>query len=331
MKILIVRFSSIGDVVLTTPVVRAVKKQIPDSTVHFLTKENFKSVLANNPYIDKLITIRRSTNEVLAELRAEKYDYIIDLHRNTRTLGLKLKLGRKSYAFPKLNFKKWVLVNFKSDSMPKQHVVDRYFEAVRKLGVMNDHGPCDFFLSEAESIDTQAVFGLEKKTYISIAIGAQFATKRMPFIKLEEIVRKIDTPIVLVGGPTDTKLAEMLVERFPLRTIINACGTFSLPESASIVKQSKVLLSNDTGMMHIASCFETPTVSVWGNTVPALGMYPYFPTKKELFSIHEVNGLSCRPCSKIGFQECPKRHFNCMQLQDSEQIAQDVQRKYDQS
>jgi ADP-heptose:LPS heptosyltransferase len=104
----------------------------------------------------------------------------------------------------------------------------------------------------------------------------------------------------------------------------NACGSFTLQQSASIVQQSKVLLTNDTGLMHIASCFEVPVVSVWGNTVPVLGMYPYYPQKRSLFSIHEVTNLNCRPCSKIGFKECPKGHFNCMKLQDSKRIASDV-------
>ncbi|MEN9440479.1 MAG: hypothetical protein RLZ33_555 [Bacteroidota bacterium] len=326
MKILVVRFSSIGDVVLTTPVVRALKNQL-NCELHFITKKPFKGILENNPSIDKIYTIEKSIKEVISELKAEKYDYVIDLHKNVRTLSLKRKLGCKSYSFPKLNIEKWLLVNFKRASMPDKHIVDRYFETVKPLGVPNDSLPCDFFIRAEDEVNTSELFDLVPKSYVTIAIGAQFATKRMPFNKLEEIIQKIQKPIVLVGGPTDKALAEKLVDHCAGKTIYSACGNFNLAQSASIVKQSAVLLTNDTGMMHIASCFEIPTVSVWGNTVPELGMYPYFPKAKENFSIHEVKGLKCRPCSKIGFNECPKKHFNCMQLQDETAIAQDVNKR----
>jgi ADP-heptose:LPS heptosyltransferase len=323
-KILVIRFSSIGDVVLTTPIVRALKQQVPAAEIHFITKKSFKDVLENNPNIDKLYTIEKSISEVLSQLKNEKYDYIIDLHKNTRTLSLKLKLRRPSFTFPKLNFEKWLLVNSKRKAMPNNHVVDRYFKAVEKLGVQNDGKPCDFFIHPSDELEMSANFRLQSKDYISIAIGAQFATKRIPLKKLQEIITLLNQPIILIGGPTDKEFADQIILLFPDKNIQSACGKYTLAQSASIVKQSAVLLTNDTGMMHIASCFEVPTVSVWGNTVPELGMYPYFPLHKELYSIHEVSDLKCRPCSKIGFQECPKKHFNCMNLQDSEVIAKDL-------
>lgn len=327
MKILVIRFSSIGDVVLTTPIIRVLKKQIPNSEIHFITKKTFRGILEHNPNIDRLYTIERSINEVLSDLKKENYDYLIDLHKNTRTLSLKLKLRRPSFSFPKLNFEKWILVNFKRKSMPKIHVVDRYFNTVEKLGVKNDLLPCDFYIQPSDEVSIEQHFGFLPKHYVTIAIGAQFVTKRMPFTKLKEIIDQIELPIVLIGGPTDSELANKLLSTFTGRKIFSACGSFSLAQSASIVKQSSALLTNDTGMMHIASCFEIPTVSVWGNTVPELGMYPYFPVKKNLFSIHEVQSLSCRPCSKIGFKECPKKHFNCMNQQRSDEIALDLKLK----
>jgi len=323
MKVLVVRFSSIGDVVLTTPVVRALKNQL-NCELHFITKKAFKGILENNPNVDKIYTIEKSINEVISELKTEKYDYVIDLHKNVRTFALKRKLGCKSYSFPKLNLEKWLLVNFKRAAMPEKHVVDRYFETVKPLGVVNDNLPCDYFIQTQDEINISEVFDLAPKSYVTIAIGAQFATKRMPFSKLEGIIQKIQKPIILVGGPTDKELAHRLVERFSGKALYSACGNFNLSQSASIVQRSAVLLTNDTGMMHIASCFEIPTVSVWGNTVPELGMYPYFPKANDNYSIHEVKGLKCRPCSKIGFKECPKKHFNCMQLQDETAIAQDI-------
>jgi ADP-heptose:LPS heptosyltransferase len=327
-KLLVIRFSSIGDIVLTTPILRALKNQIQDVEIHYLTKKSFTGLLDQNPFIDQLITIDQHIDEVVPRLKNENYDYIIDLHKNARTLSLRKKLGKKALTFPKLNLEKWLLVNFKWNKMPKIHIVDRYFEAVKSLGVKNEQHLCDFYIAPKDEIDIHSAFGFETGNYISFAIGAQFATKRLPVPKIVEILSLIDAPIVLVGGPTDRENAQEIINSLPERKIISACGAYNIGQSASIVKQSTVLLTHDTGLMHIATCFKVPIVSVWGNTVPDLGMFPYYPQNPELFSIHEVKDLKCRPCSKIGFKECPKKHFNCMQLQQSDKIAADLRERF---
>lgn len=326
MKILVIRFSSIGDIVLTTPVLRALKLQRPDIEVHYLTKKGFTSILNANPYIDKLITFDKHYKEKLSDLKKEEYDHVIDLHNNFRTLKLKMALGRPSTSFPKLNVRKWMLVRFKKVKMPELHVVERYFKAVATLGVENDNGACEFYLKEQDKVDTISSFVLHPKQYITVAVGAQYATKRMSAEKIIEVLQKISIPAVLCGGPMDREFADEIIAALPGMKIENACGGYTLGQSASIVAQSAALLTNDTGLMHIATCFQVPIVSVWGNTVPELGMYPYYPNNKELFTIQEVKDLSCRPCSKIGYQKCPKGHFNCMVLQNSEAIANDLKR-----
>jgi len=324
MKILIVRFSSIGDVVLTTPVVRCVKQQL-NAEVHFITKKSFVPVLENNPYIDRIITIEKSIDEVLIDLRKEKYDVVVDLHNNVRTLNLKRKLGATSYSFPKKNVAKFLLTTFKIDRMPKLHVVDRYFSAVQELGVVNDQKPCDFILTEKDNVNL-AEYSLESKHFIAVAMGAQYATKQMPVQLMKDVLEKVDLPIVLLGGPMDSERSSALKNELKSKYIIDFCGKLNLRQSAFLTSKAKVLFTGDTGLMHIASCFETPIVSVWGNTVPEFGMYPYAPEKKENYSIHEVNNLSCRPCSKIGYQECPKKHFRCMKEQDAEEIVSSLNR-----
>lgn len=326
MKILVIRFSSIGDIVLTTPVLRALKLQRPDIEVHYLTKKGFTPILNANPYIDKLITFDKHYKEKLSDLKKEEYDHVIDLHNNFRTLKLKMALGRPSTSFPKLNVRKWMLVRFKKVKMPELHVVERYFKAVATLGVENDNGACEFYLTEQDKVDTMSSFVLHPKQYITVAVGAQYATKRMSAEKIIEVLQKISIPAVLCGGPMDREFADEIIAALPGMKIENACGGYTLGQSASIVAQSAALLTNDTGLMHIATCFQVPIVSVWGNTVPELGMYPYYPNNKELFTIQEVKDLSCRPCSKIGYQKCPKGHFNCMVLQNSEAIANDLKR-----
>jgi heptosyltransferase-2 len=321
MKVLVVRFSSIGDIVLTTPVVRCVKHQIQNVEVHYLTKSAFKIILEKNPNIDKLWTINNSIKEVVALLKAEKYDYIIDLHNNVRTLSLKLKLGVKSFSFNKLNFQKWQLVRFKKEIKYQGHIVDRYMETVKKLGVKNDQQLCDYFIPQEDEIGLR-VYGLEPKTYLAVALGAQFETKQMPTSKLIEVLKETNLPIVLLGGKQDSTRADEISSVIPC---IDFTGKVNLNTSAYIVKNAAVLLTNDTGLMHISSCFpDVKIVSVWGNTVPELGMYPYRPKLEKSYSIHEVKGLSCRPCSKIGFHNCPKGHFNCMMLQNVKEISAEI-------
>lgn len=321
MKLLVVRFSSIGDIVLTTPVVRAISEQLKDVEIHYLTKKKFKTLLDGNEYITKIYTIESSIDEILPALKNENYTAIIDLHNNVRTLALKKKLGVKAHVFPKLNLKKWLLVKMNINKMPDLHVVDRYFKAVEPLGVKNNGAQCTLALLD-ETVDVKSELGVETGNYLTFAIGAQFETKRMPYELLKNIVSGIDERIVLIGGETDIVLASKLMELN--QGLVNAVGKYTIKQSASIVAQSKKLLTNDTGMMHIATCFNVPIVSVWGNTVPELGMYPYYPNKPELYSIHQVDGLSCRPCSKIGFKECPKGHFRCMMDQNIEEIIKDL-------
>jgi len=320
-KVLVVRFSSIGDIVLTTPVLRGLKEQIENIEIHYLTKKQFAPILQENPRIDKIYTIDNHIDELVDDLKKEKYAIIIDLHNNLRTKSLKFKLRRPSKSINKLNWKKWLFVQLKINTMPRKHIVDRYFETVASLGVKNDQKPCEYFISENDEVNVTEKLGVLPNEFVAIAIGAQFKTKKMPKELLVKIISKLKEPVVLMGGAMDADLAKELIA-LPSNAIIkNACGGFNLSESASIVKQSKRLITNDTGMMHIATCFSVQIDSVWGNTVPDLGMYPYYPNAKDKFSIHEVKGLNCRPCSKIGFQDCPKKHFDCMKKQNVQEIV----------
>lgn len=338
MKILVVRFSSIGDIVLTASVVRCLKEQLPKSEIHFLTKSSFRSVVEHNPNIDKVITIDSSIKEVTPDLKKERYDHVVDLHNNLRTRSLAFRLRRPTTRFPKLNWKKWKLVKFKKNAMPDVHIVDRYFEAVKSLSVKSDGKKGDFAIPDSEVVDVKTAFDshfdsaqcptqasgvpVESGKFISLVIGAKFKTKQLPEEKLIELIDKIELPIVLIGGPDDRELGIRLVELSSKESLINSCGDFSILGSASILKQSKSVITNDTGMMHIAACFDVPIVSIWGNTVPELGMYPYRPEEESSFSIHEVKGLDCRPCSKIGYESCPKGHFDCMMKQEVDGILE---------
>ena len=324
MKILITRFSSIGDIVLTFPILRCLKTQVPSSEIHYATKIQFKELVTASEYIDRQYFLENSLKDLIKELRKENYDVIIDLHNNLRTHQISSALGLKTLSFQKLNFKKWLLVNLKVNKMPNLHLVDRYFQAVKTLGVVNDAKSNTFFISTENEIEIKKQFNLSPKSYIAVVIGAQFATKRIPLYKLIEILSGINYPMVLIGGKTDKNVADELCKNLVEKEIYSACGDFNILQSASIVKQSKGVLTNDTGMMHIASCFSLPITTVWGNTSSAFGMSVYNPENNpEIFNF-EVQDLACRPCSKIGFQRCPKGHFKCMALQDSLLISQQI-------
>ncbi len=312
MKILIIRFSSIGDIVLTTPVIRCLKQQVEGVEVHYLTKKAFNSLLANNPYIDKIHLLNDKISETVSELEEEKFDYIIDLHNNLRTRLIKLRLNVKAKSFDKLNLKKFLLVNFKINTLPTKHIVDRYLETVSFLGVKNDGQGLDYFFNQEH--DLTSLLPVSYRQYIGLVIGAQHATKRLPVSKLIEICRKLNQPVVLLGGKDDSERGEEICLKSG-NLVFNGCGKFSLDESAFLVKNAQQIISHDTGLMHIAAAFDKKIISVWGNTVPEFGMYPYMVTEQKIM---EVKGLKCRPCSKIGYEKCPLGHFKCMNDQDVE-------------
>ncbi len=320
MKFLIIRFSSIGDIVLTTPVIRCLRHQVPDAEIHYLTKFSFHKVISSNPYVDKFYYLNNDWDLLLHELKEEQYDFIIDLHHNIRTLKLKKTLKVKSFSFNKLNIRKWLLTNFKINRMPAVHIVDRYLETVKSFGVKNDGKGLDYFIPKTEEIKQDDLPHAHHLGYIGLVIGAAHATKRLPLQKLKELCSLLDHPIVLLGGTEDRATGEQIASVDNIK-IYNACGKFSINESADIVRKAKLIITHDTGLMHIAAAFKKPIISIWGNTVPSFGMEPYYGNHPITNSLFQVSGLRCRPCSKIGHDTCPKKHFKCMELQQVGQIA----------
>ena len=341
MKFLIIRFSSIGDIVLTTPVIRCLKKQVVTAEVHYLTKSSFRPILEANPYIDKIHCLGGAGGSgddltaVIDALRMEDFDYVIDLHHNLRTWKVKKRLGKKAFSFSKLNIEKWWYTNFKWNRMPDRHIVDRYLDTLASFGIKNDGAGLDYFIPAGDELQPQDIPTSHQAGYVGLVIGAALATKKLPFHKLKEICEQARHPIILLGGPEDAETAEQLAAIDPIK-IYNACGKFNLNESAALVRQARLIVTHDTGLMHIAAAFKRPILSVWGNTVPEFGMYPYYGEnymhnygqgRKEgvlPYEEMEVKGLSCRPCSKIGYKKCPKGHFKCMELQPVDRILQAI-------
>jgi ADP-heptose:LPS heptosyltransferase len=320
MKFLIIRFSSIGDIVLTTPVIRCLRQQIATAEVHYLTKSAFAPILIANPHVDKVHVLENDLAPVLAALRQEDFDYVVDLHHNLRTLRVKRRLGKQSFSFDKLNIEKWLYTAFKWNRLPAKHIVDRYLETVSGFGVRNDGAGLDYFIPPSELVNEKDIPTSHQAGYIGLVIGAALATKRLPLHKLKEFCTRLEHPIILLGGAEDAATGNVLSAIDPIK-IYNSCGRFSLNESADLVRRAKLIVSHDTGLMHIAAAFKKPVISVWGNTVPDFGMYPYYGATPVAGEFMEVQGLSCRPCSKIGYKKCPRGHFKCMEGQSMGRIV----------
>lgn len=315
MKILIIRLSSIGDIVLTTPVMRCIKNIHPQAQIHYVCKSAFMPILQPNPYID---TLHEYKPDNIRELQNEHFDYIIDLQNNHRSRTLCRQLHCPTRHLNKLNIRKWLLVHFKINTLPPVHIVDRYLDTARILpfAIENDQQGLDFFLTEDDYNCTQ---NLQKNSFLAIAIGSQHYTKEIPIQKIVNICNSTSGHIVLLGGKTDINKAQSIIQQVH-KPITNLCGLLSIRESAAVIQHAAFLITGDTGLMHIGAALHTTVISVWGNTTPLFGMYPYMPQQPEKYYIIENKHLHCRPCSKLGYAHCPKKHFKCMNFINEQEI-----------
>lgn len=318
-KFLVIRLSSIGDIILTTPVIRCLKNQVNKSEIHFLVKKQFLPVISSNPYIDKIHCYEQDLSSLLKTLKKEHFDYIIDLHANIRSFIIKTKIRAYSFTVNKINLRKFLMVRFKLNLLPDIHIVDRYLETVRSLGIKNDVKGLDYFIPLEDEVSTDSLPPAFRNGYIAVVIGGKHATKQIPSDSLIMLCKLIGQPVILLGGQDD-RIAGEKIARSAGGDILNACGNYNINQSAFIVANSSLVITNDTGLMHAAAAFHKIILSVWGNTIPEFGMSPYMPD--PLSRIFEVKGLYCRPCSKIGYKKCPQRHFRCMLDQDIKKIAE---------
>ncbi len=319
MKILIIRFSSLGDIVLTTPIPRLLKKKFPNSEIHFITKTSYFDVYINNENIDKLIEFNDNLLEITKKLKKENYDFIIDLHNNIRSRIIKFSLNKKAITYKKQFLKRWIYTNLKL-YFKINHIVDSYIDTLSHFGIENDGLGLDFYLSQ-RSLNKIGKSIFENKKMTALVVGAKHYTKILPLNKLIELCDKINGPIALIGGKSEKKIGKELENFFNHSTndeiilklnqrtkIFNFCGILSIEESAALMKYCDKVYTHDTGFMHIAAALKKEVISIYGSTNPDMGFYPY-GTK---FSVIENKKISCRPCTKIGYSKCPINHFKCL-------------------
>ncbi|HQW86732.1 MAG TPA: glycosyltransferase family 9 protein, partial [Flavobacteriales bacterium] len=318
MKVLVLRFSSIGDIVLTSPVLRCVKQQVPGAEVHVATKSAFADLLRFNPHVDQVHELGDDLEGLIRQLKAERFDRVIDLHHNLRTARIKRALGVPARSFNKLNVEKWLLVNLRIDRLPRVHIVDRYLATAADLGVKNDGLGLELHIPTERRVALDILPAGHRHGYTALAIGAAHATKRLPPHKLVALAKAIEGPIVLIGSEGDSAVARAIGDAVGAR-VYDATGRFDLLGSASLIGSAHSVIAHDSGAMHIACAFAKvpagspvlgdlagsgstagsppssgdPTevqgdpaevravVSIWGNTVPQFGMGPYIPQHPE--------------------------------------------------
>ncbi|OCX54878.1 glycosyl transferase [Mucilaginibacter sp. PPCGB 2223] len=304
-----------GDIIYTTPVVRCLKQQLPGVEVHFLTKPAFQYIYDGNPYLDKLHLLKPSLGETIAGIKAEKFDYIIDLHNNLRTAIIKFRTGIPASTYKKLAVKKWLSLRFHLKNLvAPTHLVERYMQTVKFLGIQNDGKPIDYFIKADHSL-TKLLPPSHQGNYTAFIIGATHFTKRMPNKKIISICNQINGPVVLLGG-NDVKANGDEIAGAIGGKVYNTCGNTTLDESVFLVSKAKNIIGFDTGLTHIAEAFNVPIASIWGGTAPELlGVQPYKVKNALVIGVE----LPCRPCSKFGLEKCPLGHFKCMY-----QIPEDV-------
>lgn len=315
-RFLIIRLSSIGDILLTTPFVRALRKKYPDSLINYLTKSEYVELMLNNPNINNVYAFdtKNGFGEILNwryQIKSNRYNAIFDLHRNIRTLLMTRFIGgMNSGKYNKRYFKRYMLVNFGLNLYKNvTSISDRYLEVGSKYNLADDGFGLDLYTSSDSPLKER--LKVDSKLNLVIAPGAGYHTKRWPsdnYAKLADLlVKEIDAKIILVGSKDDLPISEAVISQMN-EPATDATGEFTLLETAAIIKQSDAVLTNDSGLMHIAVSQKKPVLAFFGSTTEELGFFPY----GDNFRVLEVSNLNCRPCSHVGRDNCPKKHFKCM-------------------
>lgn len=316
-KILVIRLSSLGDILLTTPVIGELRKMYPKAEINFVIQKQFSDVYLYNPNINKKIIFRKEIADTLnKELAAENYDLVIDLQNNWKSRSLTKNVSQNIIRFKKPALKKLLLVWFKINLLKEnKSIVSRYAEAA---DITLEGKVLELFLPK----ESKSQLGLNKN-YIGFCPGAKHFTKRWPsdyFAALGNELTKLGYQIVLFGGTSEKELCNEITGK--IKDAINLQAEDNLVQVAVDMQKCKLIVTNDSGLMHVASAVGTPVVAIFGSTVREFGFSPYGVRNLIL----ENNFLSCRPCSHIGRSNCPKKHFKCMKEVTPQGVLQSIQK-----
>jgi lipopolysaccharide heptosyltransferase II len=330
-KILVVRLSSIGDIILTTPLLRSLKTAYPEARITFLIKKQFAELLAVSPYIDELILF--DTKEGMAglkrikhQLRDQRFDLYLDIHKNWRSRYLRIGLrARKITSYRKLIFRRTLLVWFKINLYRKtKPVYQRYFDAVRDLGIAYDGLGTEIHVPAEKTEKVRNMLSgsgyLFNTPLVILCPSATYFNKRWKpegFVETARyLMRERSAFIVVHGGREDIVLCDQIVTAIG-QLAVSLAGQLSLSESAALLGFATLVIANDSGLMHMAQSQKRPVIGIYGATTRELG---YFPLEQNSTVIE--TDLSCRPCTHNGFNRCPKKHFRCMNDIPADRVIQ---------
>ncbi len=304
-KILIIRLSSLGDVILTTPLIRSLKNFLPKVIIEYVVREEYEDILINNPYISKIFTFTKDENrnkELTANLANNNYDAVIDLQNNFRSARLINALNCSVFKFNKRSLDKFLLVKFKINKLKDAPTIPVRYAKTINLKLDDEGLDIISYNSPSEILEGN-------KSYIGIAPGSRHFTKMWPaeyFTELGKLINKTGKKIVLFGGTSDIEICKTLNKEIP--GSINLCNQNDILQTVVDMKKCETVICNDSGLMHAACAAKVPVLTIFGSTVKEFGFVPY----NNRNFILENNSLTCRPCTHIGRAECPKRHFKCM-------------------
>ncbi|MCK9561945.1 MAG: lipopolysaccharide heptosyltransferase II [Bacteroidales bacterium] len=321
-KILIFRLSSIGDIILTSTLVRCVKTQYPDAQIDFVVKRQFSLLLTLMPEITKIHTFdaEEGFNGLLKlrkTLAKEKYDVMLDIHKNWRSLFIRNTIGASHvYRYKKHLMKRFFMIRFKIDAY---HIVRpvylRFLDVAKKIGVEYDNKQTELFIPKEiqKKVDDYIEdAGLKPhKNLIVLCPGASFSNKKWQIEKFQELAQRIidrtKMQVILLGGSKEKTACETILNNVQ-GAIMSVAGVFNLAESAALLNRAQLTVANDTGMLHLSEALNVPVVGIYGPTVRQFGYFPILQKSK----VAEVE-LACRPCTKMGMNYCPKNTFDCTQ------------------
>jgi heptosyltransferase-2 len=314
--VLVVRFSAIGDILLITPLLRAIRTRHPGSRIAVLTKAQYVPLLRHNPHVNEVLGVApgEGLRAVAERIRSVQYTHLLDLHGNLRSRLLRRLAPGPWRSYAKRWWQRTLLITVKRDTYRVDiPVAERYFEAAADLDLVPDGGPPDFFLGEAadaEAAERLADLHMGRdRPLVAMAPGAAHATKRWPLDHWVDLARRM-TPtgadVVLLGGPDDAELANEIARRAGV-CVGSLAGALGLQETGAVIRRAEVLISGDTGVMHMATGVGTPVVALFGPTVRQFGFFPY----RSAAGVVELD-LPCRPCSAHGTARCPLGHHRCM-------------------
>lgn len=300
---------------MTSPIIRCLKTQL-NCELHFLTKQEYLPLIQFNIHLTKIHFFSKK-DYIISVLQKESFDLTIDLHNTIQSRALSKRLNSPLIQTDKMPIRKWIMLGLKLNLLNKSHVIDRHFQCIEQLGVLNDGLGMDIFIKNRAPTTVQ-------KKMIILNVGGSSATKRIPLRIVNELNDMTEYPFDVIGGEDVRNIRDKIILN---NNSINSIANRNLTATINAIKLSTLVITGDTGIMHIATALDKPIILIWGSTSDDFGFYPYYGDKEDK-SIHIQKKLKCRPCSKYGRESCPKKHMKCLNDVSTEEIIAHIDKLF---